>query len=597
MILKKIFLFVFISIPLLFASDYNPFQKEAYLTSSFGESRGSRYHAGIDYSTNMEEGWTIFAPENGDIEDIKISPFGYGKVIYFKGESGKTWIFAHLQSFQKEIEELVQKRQKHERKNDVSIALPSLPSFKKGDTLAFSGSTGIGNPHLHLELRLDRNSLISPCQNGVKCFDTIPPTILEAAAWRKNKIHFTDQDNLDKGCLEVPNEDAPLRLAFKIVDYSRTPLENPMSVYRIELKAGNHSLFKRTQDTLAYTKMLHIRNELLWSEKTNERGDWHLILGSIPEERLLRLEVEDFSNNVSFKEFHIKNSCEQKWTPTLFQNQDSILFSSLSRAFLNLSLCPQKGFKLKDSQNKTIASNLCQLYPKKETPISIFFEKFPDAAKILVTNSSHAVEREILLFPLKNKKSFKAKLEDPYYFDFEIKGLKNPYIESILAIQKVKKDSLESIEFHPKGLQFTQNLKVCFEKKHTPNPIYWLGETSQKWFLFHNQKSDRNKTCIQVNELRDLSSILDTIPPKPGVPYFKEEQLRIPILEGPAGILNGNSIKVTSTKNEWIISEYDSDPQELVIKKEAIPLNDTLKVFMEDALGNSDSYFILKPKN
>ena len=59
MILKKIFLFVFISIPLLFASDYNPFQKEAYLTSSFGESRGSRYHAGIDYSTNMEEGWTL----------------------------------------------------------------------------------------------------------------------------------------------------------------------------------------------------------------------------------------------------------------------------------------------------------------------------------------------------------------------------------------------------------------------------------------------------------------------------------------------------------------------------------------------------------
>ena len=69
-------------------STYFPFAKNAFLTSSFGENRGTRYHAGIDYSTEMQEGWPIFAPENGVVEELRMSPYGYGKVLFFKGESG-----------------------------------------------------------------------------------------------------------------------------------------------------------------------------------------------------------------------------------------------------------------------------------------------------------------------------------------------------------------------------------------------------------------------------------------------------------------------------------------------------------------------------
>ena len=62
---------------------YNPFGRDAYLTSSFGENRGTRYHLGIDYSTEMEEGWVVYAPEDGTVSEIKTSPFGYGKVLFF----------------------------------------------------------------------------------------------------------------------------------------------------------------------------------------------------------------------------------------------------------------------------------------------------------------------------------------------------------------------------------------------------------------------------------------------------------------------------------------------------------------------------------
>ena len=57
------------------APTYRPFERDAYLTSSFGENRGTRYHAGFDYSTQMEEGWPIYAPEDGKVVELRVSPF------------------------------------------------------------------------------------------------------------------------------------------------------------------------------------------------------------------------------------------------------------------------------------------------------------------------------------------------------------------------------------------------------------------------------------------------------------------------------------------------------------------------------------------
>ena len=60
-----------ISAGVLFAADsiYVPFGKLGYLSSSFGENRGTRYHAGIDYSTEMKEGFPSIAPEDGGRDD------------------------------------------------------------------------------------------------------------------------------------------------------------------------------------------------------------------------------------------------------------------------------------------------------------------------------------------------------------------------------------------------------------------------------------------------------------------------------------------------------------------------------------------------
>lgn len=114
--MRLLLLLFFFAVCLNAESLYFPFQKEAFLTSSFGENRGTRYHAGVDYSTNMEEGWVVFAPENGFVEELRISPYSYGKVIYFKGESGRTWVFAHLSGFSKTLDSLVLQTQYQTKK-------------------------------------------------------------------------------------------------------------------------------------------------------------------------------------------------------------------------------------------------------------------------------------------------------------------------------------------------------------------------------------------------------------------------------------------------------------------------------------------------
>lgn len=589
-------LFLLVSFNLTFASDYTPFNRSAYLTSSFAESRGSRYHAGIDFSTEMEEGWPILAPEDGEVQDIKVSPFGYGRVLYFKGKSGTLWVFGHLSLFNEAIENLVTHRQNSERKNDVSIILPNLERIKQGDTLGFSGSTGIGNPHLHLETRLSKNKIVSPCGQGVECLDTIAPFILGAAAWRKTQVHLTDEQALQDGCLEVPNEDQPLKLAFKIVDYSRYPLENPMAVRRIELKTGNRSLYKRVKDTLSYSTMLRIRDEMLWAERADTAGDWHLIVSRLPTEGTLRLEVEDYTGNTSFREFTLQSKCPTSTGIAQYKLQDSVLYTFLSRAYLNLDLCSKMQFELKNAQNKTLSYNLCQIYPNAETPIAVFYEKYPTASKIIAKRAGK-IEREIYLYPLDRELKSTITASEPCHFSSEIKGLKNLHIEQVIAIQQIRKDSVTSLEFHPKGLQFWRGWHLCFDTASTPNPIYWLGETSREWFVFSKQTKEKGRRCVETYELRDIATIKDTIAPAPGVAYFKNDKLRIPIVEQYAGIRNGNAFKVSSSEKRWIIAEYDSDPKELTVRREYLPnTGDSISVFMQDVVGNTKTYSIIVPE-
>jgi len=271
-----------------FAAQYQPLGREAYLTSSFGESRGTRYHAGIDLSTNMEEGWPIIAPSDGTVEFEARGAFGYGRHIKFKAKDEHVWLFAHLSEFNPKIDILIRKEML--KKEKPNVQLTSKIKFKKGDTLAYSGSTGIGNPHLHVERRTpDSKIALNPCAN-MKCTDTIAPSILGARPFEEG---FT----------------------VKIVDYSREPLENPMSIYSLDIYQNKKLIFEKKYDSLPFApkEMAKIKDDLIEAQDDSSVGNWHFINAKVQAESKILVVAKDFANNISKKELVLeKDSLKRK---------------------------------------------------------------------------------------------------------------------------------------------------------------------------------------------------------------------------------------------------------------------------------------------
>lgn len=278
-----IFFFAFLTNAAENSHIYQPLGRSAYLTSSFGESRGERYHAGVDFSTNKEEGWAVIAPADGVVEFAARQPFGYGRHIKFKARDKHIWVFAHLSDYNKKITDAIKKEMLKKQKASVKLAL-KMP-FKKGDTLAYSGSSGIGDPHLHIERRTPNAKFsLNPCEK-IECTDTIAPFILEAA----------------------PIDSV---FAVKIVDYSREPLENPMSIYSLEVYQNEKNIFSKKYDTLSFApkQMQKIKEDLIEVQDTDSISDWHLINVKVTPGASVFIVAKDFANNISKKELTLKTN-------------------------------------------------------------------------------------------------------------------------------------------------------------------------------------------------------------------------------------------------------------------------------------------------
>ncbi len=589
---------------------YVPFGKPGFLTSSFGESRGTRYHAGIDYSTDMREGFPVIAPEDGKVSLVRLSPYGYGKVVYFEGKSGRTWVFAHQSGFSDSLDSLVRETQIKSKKNDVSIANPKIPEFHQGDTISFTGSSGIGNPHLHLEIRLG-DKIVNPCRNGTLCKDTLDPLILGAAVFQGEAVALSGEEDLKAGCIEIPDIDNfadSLRFVFKIADYSREPLENPMSVRRVTLKKQEKILDEIIKDTLSFANMIQIREELLWAEEADTAGDWHYLPRGFSRatDDTLTLETEDMVGRISSRTFTFKKDCNGPKPAMHGKFQSPELFSFLSRTWIGLDLCRSDSTSAKFLllEKKKTPSDLCKEFPAKPLALGEIFKKHPKATAIQVERNGHTDTIAIRKIP-ETSKNFSWKIDGRLFpVSEKITGLEPVPWTQALAVRRMKSDSVPALEFHPKGLHFLGSWQVAFDKSLAQKPLYYLGETSRRWFLFSKQSEKKSERSTSANELRDIGFIADTTAPKLGeiredkafIAGKEQSVIRIPIIEEESGIANGNAIQAYSSEKKFIYAEYDSEPREIVIARSDLPkAGENFFISIRDEAGNRKTFKIRIP--
>jgi len=157
-----------------------PMDNRLLLSGTFGEIRSNHFHSGIDIKTGGVEGSPVYAVADGYVSRIKVSAYGFGKVIYVTHTNGYVSVYAHLSRFNQVIGDYIRKEQFRRENFEIEL-FPSETAFpvKKGEIIAFSGNSGSsGGPHLHFELRDGASQKpINPLLFGYEVKDFIKPAI------------------------------------------------------------------------------------------------------------------------------------------------------------------------------------------------------------------------------------------------------------------------------------------------------------------------------------------------------------------------------------------------------------------------------------
>ncbi len=132
-------------------------------SSSFLEFRAGHFHAGIDLRTFQQTGFPVLAIGDGTVIQIKMAKNDTGKALYLRLADGNLAVYYHLDRFSSRLEKIVTAVQRAKGKKyfgDYELQ-PPLP-VRRGQRIAFSGETGSGFAHLHLEIRDPQDRLLDP---------------------------------------------------------------------------------------------------------------------------------------------------------------------------------------------------------------------------------------------------------------------------------------------------------------------------------------------------------------------------------------------------------------------------------------------------
>jgi hypothetical protein len=325
----------------ILAQDYiSPLDFKMLLSGTFGELRSNHFHAGIDIKTEGVEGQKVHAIADGYVSRIKVSTWGYGKVIYITHpKTGHTSVYAHLQKFSSKINDLAEKE--HYKKESFEINFfPNKDALqiKQGEIIALSGNSGSSNgAHLHFEIRDTKNEHpINPLQFQFDISDNIAPSLKKLKiytfdttlinGYNKDKIYTISNNNTIN---ETPTINGSFALGIFTYDQADNSY-NRNGVYSIRLNVDSSIYYQFTVDELDFNTSRYINAHIDYYEKIEKKKKYHrcyklsnnkltnysnLINNGVISfndtlTHQIDLEVSDIYNNTSKLSFKVKSTNE-----------------------------------------------------------------------------------------------------------------------------------------------------------------------------------------------------------------------------------------------------------------------------------------------
>ncbi|MBK7188190.1 MAG: hypothetical protein IPH86_05750 [bacterium] len=254
-----------------------------WLTSNFMEYRGGRFHAGIDLKTRETEGFPAYAVEDGWISRVRATPGGYGRAVYLRGASGRTYVYAHLGRFNDRLGALVGAEQERlgTWRAELELAAGQVP-VSRGEVLGLTGQSGTVGPHLHFEVRDEAGLPIDPLAAGFAVRDTIPPVIHHVRA-----LPATAQARLEgaadarllpvagrpwqDGLAPALHASGPIAFSARIVE-ATDPAGHRLEPWLIELRVDGELVCRRANE--AFDFAANAQQRLEWLECGGLREQW-----------------------------------------------------------------------------------------------------------------------------------------------------------------------------------------------------------------------------------------------------------------------------------------------------------------------------------
>jgi len=227
-----------------------PLEQPARLTSSFGEYRSGHYHGGLDLSTEGRIGMPVHAPGPGWAYRVRASGVGYGRCLYFRLDDGRTVVLGHLSRFAEPVESFVASAQDAAGTYEVDLyPPPDSLRFARGDVIAYTGDTGAGPPHLHVEVRVGASAdvAVNPLGQGWKVEDTVAPEMTRLRVEPAAAGGLVDGDRsaavvpLPAGAPARFTVTGPVRLWVETLDHA-TQGGNQIATYRLSATLDDQPL-------------------------------------------------------------------------------------------------------------------------------------------------------------------------------------------------------------------------------------------------------------------------------------------------------------------------------------------------------------------
>jgi len=314
----------------------SPLDINLILSGTFGELRSNHFHAGIDLKTKGVEGLNVYSVADGYISRVKVSSFGYGKVIYINHYDGNTSVYAHLKEFSQKIDSIIKIKQNENKKFELDYYLQKDGiKVKQKEIIGKSGNSGSSaGAHLHFEIRDSKTQKpINPLYFNFKIKDEISPDIKKLKIYNfnnTNKHQTFDIIKKEKNNYSINDTlytEGDFGIGISTYDKSNYAY-NKNGVYSIKLYVDEKLTFHFIADTLDFITTRFINAHIDYKEKIQNKIKFHRLF-KLPYNKLknyktninngiislndtnihnIKIHVEDYNQNLSEIKFKIKNS-------------------------------------------------------------------------------------------------------------------------------------------------------------------------------------------------------------------------------------------------------------------------------------------------